>query len=55
MGDGSLKDFKTKQLVVNGTINNFYSSDSVEVRLYAPTSGGTSGQILVSNGNNAPN
>lgn len=55
MGDGSLKDLKTKQLVVNGTINNFYSSDSVEVRLYAPTSGGTSGQILVSNGNNAPN
>lgn len=54
MGDGSLKDLKTKQLVVNGTINNFYSSDSVEVRLYAPTSGGTSGQILVSNGNNAP-
>ena len=55
MGDGSLKDLKTKQLVVNDTINNFYSSDSVEVRLYAPTSGGTSGQILVSNGNNAPN
>lgn len=55
MGDGSLKDLKTKQLVVNGTINNFYSSDSVKVRLYAPTSGGTSGQILVSNGNNAPN
>jgi hypothetical protein len=55
MGDGSLKDLKTKQLVVNGTINNFYSSDSVGVRLYAPTSGGTSGQILVSNGNNAPN
>lgn len=54
MGDGSLKDLKTKQLVVNGTINNFYSSDSVEVRLYAPTSGGTSGQILVSNGSNAP-
>lgn len=53
--DGSLKDLETKQLVVNGTINNFYSSDSVEVRLYAPTSGGTSGQILVSNGNNAPN
>lgn len=55
MGDGSLKDLKTKQLVVNGTVNNFYSSDSAEVRLYAPTSGGTSGQILVSNGNNAPN
>lgn len=54
MGDGSLKNLKTKQLVVNGTINNFYSSDSVEVRLYAPTSGGTSGQILVSNGSNAP-
>lgn len=54
MGDGSLKDLKTKQLVVNGTINNFYSSDSAEVRLYAPTSGGTSGQILVSNGSNAP-
>lgn len=54
MGDGSLKDLKTKQLVVNGTVNNFYSSDSAEVRLYAPTSGGTSGQILVSNGNNAP-
>ena len=54
MGDGSLKDLKTKQLVVNGTINNFYSSDSVEVRLYAPTSGGTSGQILVSNGSNTP-
>lgn len=48
------KDLKTKKLVVNGTINNFYSSDSVDVRLYAPTSGGTSGQILVSNGNNAP-
>ena len=54
MGDGSLKDLKTKQLVVNGTVNNFYSSDSAEVRLYAPTSGGTSGQILVSNGNKAP-
>ena len=54
MGDGSLKDLKTKQLVVNGTINNFYSSDSVVVKLYAPTSGGTSGQILVSNGSNAP-
>lgn len=54
MGDGSLKDLKTKQLVVNGTINNFYSSDSAEVRLYAPTSGGTSGQILVSNGSNTP-
>lgn len=54
MGDGSLKDLKTKQLVVNGIITKFYSSDSADVRLYAPTSGGTSGQILVSNGSNAP-
>ena len=41
-------------LTLNGTANEYNNSAATSVAFYAPTAGGTSGQILKSNGSAAP-